>query len=58
MAAVQAVSAASEEMHRTSVSIANRMGQSRQAVDEIQDRMGAAGAATERLDQAAQELQP
>ncbi|KMO32815.1 histidine kinase [Methylobacterium variabile] len=53
---VQAVSAASEEMHRTSVSIANRMGQSRQAVDEIQDRMGAAGAATERLDQAAQAM--
>ncbi|MGE7414304.1 methyl-accepting chemotaxis protein [Methylobacterium tarhaniae] len=53
---VQAVSAATEEMHRTSVSIAGQMGQSRQAVGEIQERMGAAGAATERLDQAAQAM--
>ncbi|TGD97453.1 methyl-accepting chemotaxis protein [Methylobacterium nonmethylotrophicum] len=53
---VQAVAVASEEMHRTSVSIATRMGQSHQAVGEIQDRMGAAGTATARLDQAAQAM--
>ncbi|MGF3024540.1 methyl-accepting chemotaxis protein [Methylobacterium aquaticum] len=53
---VQAVSAAAEEMHRTSVSIATRMGESRRAVDEIQGRMEAAGAATARLDRAAQAM--
>ncbi|UHC18759.1 PAS domain-containing protein [Methylobacterium currus] len=53
---VQAVAEASAEMHRTSASIAARMGQSRQAVDEIQNRMGEAGAATVRLDAAAQAM--
>ncbi len=53
---VQAVSGAAEELHRTSVSIATRMGDSRRAVDEIQERMGTAGAATARLDQAAQAM--
>ncbi len=56
LARVQAVSAATEEMHQTSVSIATRMGESRQAVDAIQDRMNAANAATARLDQAAQAM--
>ncbi|GJD61275.1 PAS domain-containing methyl-accepting chemotaxis protein [Methylobacterium frigidaeris] len=53
---VQAVAEASEEMHRTSVSIATRMGQSRQAVGEIQERVDVAGAATTRLDAAAQAM--
>ncbi len=56
LARVQAVSAAAEEMHRTSASIATRMEESRQAVDAIQERMSAAGAATRRLDQAAQAM--
>ncbi|SFU99088.1 methyl-accepting chemotaxis sensory transducer with Pas/Pac sensor [Methylobacterium sp. 174MFSha1.1] len=53
---IQSVAEASEEMHRTSASIAARMGQSQQAVGEIQERMGVAGAATARLDVAAQAM--
>ncbi|AWN48425.1 histidine kinase [Methylobacterium terrae] len=53
---VQAVATASEELHRTSTAIATRMDQSRLAVDEIQERMNAAGTATMRLDEAAQAM--
>ncbi|KTS36163.1 histidine kinase [Methylobacterium indicum] len=53
---VQAVSSAAEEMHRTSTAIATQMDRSRHAVDEIQERMGAAGTATGRLDEAAQAM--
>ncbi|MFH6785300.1 MULTISPECIES: methyl-accepting chemotaxis protein [Methylobacterium] len=53
---VQAVASASEELHRTSTAIADRMGQSREAVDAIQERMGRASQATARLDEAAQAM--
>ncbi|GJE01087.1 methyl-accepting chemotaxis protein [Methylobacterium isbiliense] len=53
---VQAVARASEEMHTTSVSIAAQMGQSRQAVGEISERMETAAAATAKLDHAAQSM--
>ncbi|WP_288586442.1 PAS domain-containing methyl-accepting chemotaxis protein [uncultured Methylobacterium sp.] len=53
---VQAVSVATEEMHRTSTAIATQMDRSRHAVDEIQERMGTAGTATGRLDAAAQAM--
>ncbi|AWN37662.1 PAS domain-containing protein [Methylobacterium radiodurans] len=50
---VQAVAVASEEMHRTSVQIADQMLRSHQAVGEIQERMQAAGEAAAKLNQAA-----
>ncbi|TNC11378.1 PAS domain S-box protein [Methylobacterium terricola] len=53
---VQAVATASEDLHRTSTAIADRMGQSREAVEAIQERMGWAGKATARLDEAAQSM--
>ncbi|MGX7704045.1 PAS domain-containing protein [Methylobacterium sp. Gmos1] len=56
LARIQAVAEASEEMHRTSASIAGRMGESRQAVGQIQERMGVAEAATARLDVAARAM--
>ncbi|GJD48265.1 hypothetical protein OPKNFCMD_0982 [Methylobacterium crusticola] len=53
---VQAVASASEEMHTTSAAIARQMMQSQEAVGEIQERVAGAGAATEKLGQAAQAM--
>lgn len=53
---VQAVALASEEMHRTSTSIADRMLQSQAAMGQIHERMEIADASTAKLGEAAQAM--
>ena len=53
---IQAVAAASEEMHATSSEIAAQMQQSKTAVDEIQTRMRGAEETASKLDQAAKAM--